>query len=551
MKFLKNKNYIASFIALIILFIALLFPACMDYSLTKINASKREKIVAAYKEYINIPPSKVTLQYFRQLIDSCKEINDVNLLSEIVSTYSIKLEHFGDDQSALNELMQFYLYYDAQLDEDHKFKLYLRICTLNLNFNTQFNSNNQLVTYFKEKCLKLAENNKERLKNYYSNSIRFNEYLSETEIEKLCKLSVENGNELSSTYFFKAMRYRHMKDSEKELQYILLANEVTPLSNSELGVSYRNNGNYAIAEKLLKECYSINNNDTILDYIIDPINLAKLYIQTKQFEEAEKLLNIANSYSLKVDNPYYIFEVQNAYSLLFEKSNDKDRLIASLKNELNHNIEYAIQNWNAKNIDLIYLQNFENTKYNNQKKSILYFLLALISVGILVAFSIIQIRKIRKARQEKKVIEFELIENQEILKEKVAQITNLINISNEKNSLINKISYEIKTDAAPQNLDILVKNLKNLNNMSEDWKLYQTNFSILYPDFFQKLLKINNELTDLDLKHASYIKLNLSTNEVATMLNINNQSVATFRYRLKQKLFLDKEANLRSFIMNL
>ncbi|MEZ4827610.1 MAG: LuxR C-terminal-related transcriptional regulator [Bacteroidia bacterium] len=47
------------------------------------------------------------------------------------------------------------------------------------------------------------------------------------------------------------------------------------------------------------------------------------------------------------------------------------------------------------------------------------------------------------------------------------------------------------------------------------------------------------------------MKMNLSTKEIATILNITPESVNKARYRLRKKLNLDTDQNLQQFILAL
>ena len=53
-----------------------------------------------------------------------------------------------------------------------------------------------------------------------------------------------------------------------------------------------------------------------------------------------------------------------------------------------------------------------------------------------------------------------------------------------------------------------------------------------------------------DLRLAAYLKMNLSSKEIAPLLNISVRGVENKRYRLRKKLGLSEEANLTEFIMN-
>jgi AraC family chitin signaling transcriptional activator len=58
-------------------------------------------------------------------------------------------------------------------------------------------------------------------------------------------------------------------------------------------------------------------------------------------------------------------------------------------------------------------------------------------------------------------------------------------------------------------------------------------------------------LTPNDLKLCVYLRLNLSSKEIAPMLNISPQSVEIKRFRLRKKMDLDHEENLTDYILNI
>jgi Sigma-70, region 4. len=72
----------------------------------------------------------------------------------------------------------------------------------------------------------------------------------------------------------------------------------------------------------------------------------------------------------------------------------------------------------------------------------------------------------------------------------------------------------------------------------------------VHDDFFKRLLLTYPQLTPGDLRLAAYLKLNLSSKEIAPLLNISVRGVENKRYRLRKKLGLPEEANLTEFILN-
>ncbi len=84
----------------------------------------------------------------------------------------------------------------------------------------------------------------------------------------------------------------------------------------------------------------------------------------------------------------------------------------------------------------------------------------------------------------------------------------------------------------------------------QDWRLFETNFNEVHEEFFKKLITQFPDLTPGDLKLAAYLKMNLSSKEIAPLLNISIQSVENKRYRLRKKLNLEETDNLIEFMLH-
>ncbi len=86
----------------------------------------------------------------------------------------------------------------------------------------------------------------------------------------------------------------------------------------------------------------------------------------------------------------------------------------------------------------------------------------------------------------------------------------------------------------------------NVNN--NNWNEFKKYFENVHPNFFTELTKKHNNLSQNDLKICAFIKLNMSSKEIAQILNVNNKTVDIARYRLRKKMNLDKEDNLYKII---
>lgn len=83
----------------------------------------------------------------------------------------------------------------------------------------------------------------------------------------------------------------------------------------------------------------------------------------------------------------------------------------------------------------------------------------------------------------------------------------------------------------------------------QDWELFETNFNNVHEHFFKKLKTEYPDLTPGDLKIAAYLKMNLSSKEIAPLLNISIRGVENKRYRLRKKIGLPTPENLTEFMI--
>ena len=94
----------------------------------------------------------------------------------------------------------------------------------------------------------------------------------------------------------------------------------------------------------------------------------------------------------------------------------------------------------------------------------------------------------------------------------------------------------------------LIHEIDNNTNLDEQWDQFKLHFESVHKGFFEKLTRDFPNLTQNELKLCAYLRMNLSTKEIAQMLHISTESVTTKRYRLRKKLLLGNEENLVGFI---
>lgn len=119
-----------------------------------------------------------------------------------------------------------------------------------------------------------------------------------------------------------------------------------------------------------------------------------------------------------------------------------------------------------------------------------------------------------------------------------------------KNELLSGIKDEL-LKGEQKNIQNVIRTIdKNLNNQG-DWKLFEEAFNNADKDFIKKIKQIHPSLTSNDLRLCAYLRLNLSSKEIAPLLNISPKSVEVKRYRLRKKMALSNETKLVDYILEL
>jgi DNA-binding CsgD family transcriptional regulator len=91
------------------------------------------------------------------------------------------------------------------------------------------------------------------------------------------------------------------------------------------------------------------------------------------------------------------------------------------------------------------------------------------------------------------------------------------------------------------------------NNITEkdSWSVFKEAFENTDKDFLKKVKTAHPSLTPSDLRLCTYLRLNLSSKEIAPLLNISVRSVEIKRYRLRKKMDLSHEQGLVEYILAL
>jgi tetratricopeptide (TPR) repeat protein/DNA-binding NarL/FixJ family response regulator len=162
----------------------------------------------------------------------------------------------------------------------------------------------------------------------------------------------------------------------------------------------------------------------------------------------------------------------------------------------------------------------------------------------------------RVQQYETRQRKFEKEKQKEVIAAKTREITSYSLLVSNKNNLLNQIK-DINTQAInkKENATKIATKIDEIihNNLSVDkeWENFKMHFDKVHPHFFKKLKNLCKELTEENLKMSAYIKMGMTTKQIAQLLNITDRSVVTNRHRMKKKLKLADKESLSTYIFSL
>ncbi|HYG02203.1 MAG TPA: triple tyrosine motif-containing protein, partial [Chryseosolibacter sp.] len=96
----------------------------------------------------------------------------------------------------------------------------------------------------------------------------------------------------------------------------------------------------------------------------------------------------------------------------------------------------------------------------------------------------------------------------------------------------------------------IAKNIETNISDDGDWEHFQYHFDRVHGDFSSRFKSAFPTLSPQEIKLSAYLRMNLSSKEIAHLLNISVRGVEISRYRLRKKLRLERITNLQEFILN-
>lgn len=217
--------------------------------------------------------------------------------------------------------------------------------------------------------------------------------------------------------------------------------------------------------------------------------------------------------------------------------------------------------------------------YRSIPAYICYFILALLSLWYLYRWDDIRVKRKEKLavvekdkeihemekeyeqekeRQEKQIMQLEKEKLEFDLQHKSQEMANLMINFVRKNEMLTEIKSEIikvsallKGDSSREGKQqlLLINNKIDANIQSDEvLKRIEDQFDLVHNNFMKRLHAKHPDLSNNERMMCAYLKMNLSTKEIAPLLNISVRGVETIRYRLRKKFGLEREDSLLDYL---
>ncbi len=165
--------------------------------------------------------------------------------------------------------------------------------------------------------------------------------------------------------------------------------------------------------------------------------------------------------------------------------------------------------------------------------------------------------QIENLMAEKKLIR---LKNEKLNSEKIQKDKELANTTMQilqKSKSLTEIKNDLKklkkelagTPHANKFTSIIKKIDRNIDS-EKQWEVFESHFENVHDEFLARLKQNYPDLSPRELKLCAYLRLNISSKEISSLMNISIRGIETGRYRVRKKLGLDHDKNLTDFIIS-
>ena len=398
---------------------------------------------------------------------------------------------------------------------------------------------------------------------YILESIKLNELLADE--NALCDsyitlaVSYKDIDNLEQSIFYYQKAIYLAKKSHNDYQ---LAQAFMNLSNSEVL-----SGNYSKAEAYLdssaKLC-EVNNLDVGL--LLNKLNRGEFYLTTAQYSKGLEQLQEAEKHNSQYHLPDITVELWRLLSQAYEKNNDYPKALSYYKKYIT--LSDSVSGAETKRL-IIEMQMRYNEEHSarqlaqlqqslDKQKTQTWYIFIGLGFSISIIFLLIVLNFVlRRSSNYKNRLAIEEAEKLRLSMEMKDQelVSKAMNMS-KINQMVLDVGSELKkvlpglTREKTESLQHLLHDLEN-SLPSEAWKEFETRFEQVHKSFYDKLTVLHPDLSPTELKICGFLRLNLTTKDIAILTNRSVGTIDNTRSAIRRKMNLENDSNLTHFLLSL
>ncbi len=393
-----------------------------------------------------------------------------------------------------------------------------------------------------------------------------------TYIKKAVKLEGVDSIKINGLNIYGVIQYRSGDYKGAEQTYNnIITKALKENSSGILAQTYSNFGNLKCRQNKFDEAINyFSSSDSIcklldieIGFLINHINRSDVYYFQKNYSKALTELKKAEDIIVIYDNPKIKMELYQAISKNYDGQGEENlankyfRKYTTLKEDYIGDLPRSvISEWELANETEIKNKQSSEFELTSQKQKNKYYLITIAGAIIcllLVCFLFYYKFKKEKEKEriiiEKNKISFELeLKSKQLISESL----NTISIQNTKDWINEELELIIQElpKIHQQKIISLSRNLKS-NHVNQFLEEFETRFTGVYEEFFEKIKTIAPNLTSNELRICALMRVNISTKEMAVLTNRTIGTIENIRSTIRKKLCLEEQSNLQEFIINL
>ncbi|UXX77676.1 tetratricopeptide repeat protein [Reichenbachiella carrageenanivorans] len=322
---------------------------------------------------------------------------------------------------------------------------------------------------------------------------------------------------------------------------------------NNIGDTYRKRNQLSTALRYTRQAY---NEAKLLqnDYQIQSAarDLAKNYLASEQYDSAYHYLNQSYELNEVIFGKEIAKEIANAQTIF--DLEQKQQTISLLEKERASNRQITIIGFGASAILIILIVYGSGQRgAKNRKERKLLKTENELSKAELINAQLNEEKlktELENKHLEESKLQLELELKNKSLSRSALQIIQKNEFLESLRSNLKKIKKSEKEDIH-QKIRKLTRSIDLNFNLDEDWEEFENIFQQIHTGFFDRIRKNHPGLTNSEVRLCAMIHANLHSHEIASIMNISNDSLRIARYRLRKKLGLEKGENLYAYITNL